>query len=97
MASIDTMTFDQPAYATGDVISLTVAYTPDSPSVVPQVFTATTAISDSAGNPLGSNSADFTVNQSQPAGDTLATSDSGGRTWAQASDTGSVAVFTATA
>ena len=93
------MTFDQSAYNPGDTISLSVGYTPDSPSVVPQTFTATTTISDSAGNALGSNSAPFVVNQSQAAGDTLSTSDDGGRTWTETagSDTGTSVVFTATA
>jgi hypothetical protein len=103
MASVDSMTFNAGSggtagvYSPDDPIELTVGYTPDSPSVVPQTFTATTTISDASGNALGSNSAPFTVNESQPAGDTLATTDDGGRTWAEASDTGSVAVFTTTA
>ncbi len=99
MASINSLTFDQPSYTPGELITLTVAYTPDSPSVVPTTFTATATISDSAGNPLGSASAPFVVNVSQPAGDTVAVTDDGGRTWTETpgSDTGSSVVFTATA
>lgn len=97
MASIDSLTFDQPAYNPGDTITLTVGYTPDTPSVVPATFTATTTITDAAGDVTASGSAPFVVNEAQSAGDTVATTDDGGRTWAEASDSGSVAVFTATA
>jgi hypothetical protein len=96
MASIDTMTFDQAAYSPGDTVTLSVGYTPDTPAVTPQVFTATATISDAAGNVLGSNTAPFTVNVPQP-GDKVGVSDDGNHTWAEASDSGTVAVFTTTA
>lgn len=94
------MVFDNTAgYNPGDAISLTVGYTADSPSVVPQTFTATTTISDPSGNQLGTLSAPFVVNEAQAAGDVLATSDDGGRTWPETpgSDTGSSVVFTSVA
>jgi hypothetical protein len=97
MASIDSMTFDQPSYAPGDVVSLTVGYTPDSPSVVPATFTATSVITNSGGTQVATSSADFVVNTPQPAGDVVSATDTGNRTWAQASDDGSVAVFSAVA
>jgi hypothetical protein len=97
MASIDSMTFDQPAYAPGQLITLTVAYTPDAAGVTPTPFTATTVITDSAGAQTATGSADFTVNEPAPGGDTLATTDTGSRSWAEASNSGTVAVFTATA
>jgi hypothetical protein len=97
MASIDALSFDQPSYNQGDLITLTVGYTPDSPSSVPTTFTATATISDAAGNPLGSSSAPFVVNVAQAAGDKVSVTDDGSRAWTEASDSGSVAVFTATA
>jgi len=97
MASIDSMTFDQPAYAPGDLITLTVDYTPDVAGVNPVTFTATTVITNSAGAATATSSADFIVNQPVAGGDTLATTDTGDRTWTESSDTGSVAIFTATA
>jgi hypothetical protein len=97
MATIDSMTFDQASYEVGQTITLTVAYTPDSPSVVPVTETATTQITDPAGNVLATSSADMVINELQPSGDTLSTTDTGNHTWTQASDTGAVAVFTTTA
>jgi hypothetical protein len=97
VASVDTITFDEAAYAPGATITMTVGYTPDSPSVVPQTFTATVNVSDPSGNVLATNTAPFVVNESQPAGDVVSATDTGSRTWALASDTGSVAVLTATA
>ena len=97
MASVDSMTFDQASYTPGDTIGLTVDYTPDVASVNPQTFTATTTITNAAGAATATSSADFIVNEPVSGGDTLATTDTGNRTWAQISDTGSVAVFNATA
>lgn len=97
MASINSMTFDQPSYNEGETITLVVDYTPDTPGVTPTTFTATSVVTDSAGTQTATSSADFTVNVAQPGGDTLATTDTGGRTWTETSDTGSVATFTATA
>lgn len=97
MASVDTLTFDQPAYNPGDTITLTVGYTPDVPGVNPATFTATSSITDGSGNVVASNSAPFVVNEPVPAGDTVSTTDTGDRTWTEASDSGTVAVFTTTA
>jgi hypothetical protein len=97
VASIDSVTFDKTVYNPGDVISLTAAYTPDSPSNTVQTFNATVTIADAAGNPLNSSAAPFAVNQPQPSGDVVSVADDGNHSWAQASDTGTVAVFTSTA
>jgi hypothetical protein len=97
MASIDSMTFDQASYNQGDTITLTVDYTPDVPGVTPTTFTATSVVTNSAGEQTATSSADFVVNVAQPGGDTVATTDTGGRTWTEISDSGTVAVFTATA
>ena len=97
MASIDSLTFDQASYDQGATVTLTVAYTADSPSVVPTTFNATANITDSAGAVVATSSAPFVVNVAQPAGDTVSVTDDGNRTWTEASDSGSVAVFTAVA
>ena len=97
MASVDTLTFDEAAYSPGDVITLNVDYTPDSPSSVPQTFTATVNVTNSGGSVVATNTAPFVVNEAQAAGDVVSVTDDGSRTWAQQSDSGSVAVFTTTA
>ena len=97
MASIDSMVFDQAAYNPGDPISLTVDYTPDTPSVVPTTFSATASITDASGNVVASSSAPFVINEAQASGDQVGVSDDGNHGWAKASDTGTVAVFTTSA
>lgn len=97
MASIDSMTFDQAAYNPGDLISLTIDYTPDTPSVVPTTFNATASITDSGGNVVASSVAPFVINVAQASGDQVSVTDDDNHVWAEASDTGAVAVFTATA
>ena len=97
MASVDSMTFDQPAYNPGDPISLTIGYTPDTPSVVPTTCNATATITDSGGNVVASSSAPFVINEAQATGDQVGVTDDDNHTWAKASDTGSVAVFSTTA
>jgi hypothetical protein len=97
MASVDSMTFDQTSYDTGATITLTVGYTPDSPSAVPETFTATASVTNSGGTVVATNTAPFVVNVSQPSGDTVSVTDTGSRTWAESSDSGTVAVFTTTA
>jgi hypothetical protein len=97
MASVDSLTFDQAAYNPGDTITLTVGYTPDVPGVNPETFTATSSITDGSGNVVASNSAPFVVNEAVAAGDTVSTTDTGNRAWAESSDSGTVAVFTTTA
>jgi hypothetical protein len=97
MASIDSMAFDAAAYTPGQMVTLTVGYTPDSPSVASQTFTATAQIADSSGNVLSTSSAPFVVNTSSPAGDKVSVSDDGNHTWADVSDSGTVAVFSTSA
>jgi hypothetical protein len=97
MATINSLTFDEAAYNPGDLVSLTVDYTPDTPSVVPQTFTATATITNAAGTVVANSAAPFVVNEAQAAGDQVGATDDGNRTWTRASDTGSVAVLTATA
>jgi hypothetical protein len=97
MASIDSMTFDQAAYAQGAIVTLDVGYTPDTPGVSPAVFTATANVTDVNGTVVATSSAPFTVNVPVPAGDTVSVTDTGGRAWAEQSDSGTVAVFTTTA
>lgn len=97
MASITSMTFDESSYNPGDTITLTVSYVPDSPSAVPATFTATSVITNSGGTQVATSSADFVVNTPQAAGDTVSVGDTGSRTWAEGSDSGSVAVFSTTA
>lgn len=94
MASVDSITFDKAGYAPGDTVTLTCSYTPDTPSVATQTFTATVVLSDANGTPVASNAAPFTVSTPQP-GDKPAASDDGGHNWQPVSDTGAVAVFTA--
>jgi hypothetical protein len=99
MATVNSLTFDEASYSTGQTITLTVDYTPDAPSVVPTTFTATASITDSSGAVVATNSAPFVVNVAQASGDTVSVTDTGDRTWTETpdSDTGSSVVFTATA
>lgn len=80
---------DKSTYSTGDVMTLTVSYAdPDT-----QAVSVTVTVTDSAGN----SSAPATVNATiDPAVVTVSDSDTT-RVWAKQSDTGSVAVYTATA
>ena len=97
MATIDSLTFDKPAYNPGDAVSLTVDYTPDTPSVVPKTFTVTASITNAGGTVVATNSGPFTVNEPQASGDAVSATDDGSRVWTRASDTGAVAVLTTTA
>jgi hypothetical protein len=93
MASIDALTFDKPAYAPGDGVTLTVNYTPDTPGVVSQTFNVTVNVNAPDGTIVATQSTPLVVNTPQ-GGDTVSVSDDGGHAWSQASDNGSVAVFT---
>ena len=97
MASIDAVSYDQPAYNPGAAVHLTLDYTPDSPSVVPTPGDVTLVLTDANGNQLASVPAPFTVSTPQPSGDKLGVSDVRNDVWAQDSDTGSVAVWSTTA
>jgi uncharacterized protein YfaS (alpha-2-macroglobulin family) len=81
-------TLDKTTYSPGDKIVLTVTYSdPDS-----AVQTITVTGTDSSGNP-----ATATVVLTTADAVTLAVTDTGARTWAKVSDTGSVAVFNSVA
>jgi hypothetical protein len=97
MASIDSVTYDQPSYPPGAPVTLTIDYTPDSPAVVPTTVDVTVTLSDASGNQLASVPAPFVVNIPQPSGDTLGVADDHSDTWASQSDTGTVAVWATTA
>lgn len=103
MATIDSQVFNAGSggvagnYSLGDAVELTVGYTPDSPSVSPETFTATSTVTNSAGVVVATSGAPFVVNTPQPSGDTVATTDDGSHVWAENSDTGAVAVFATTA
>lgn len=101
MASVNSITFDQPGYAPGETITATIDYTPDTASVLAQTFTLTANVVDGSGNVVATNTGDFVVNTPQQ-GDTVAVSDSGGHAWTEGTPTaqadGSISVaFTAVA
>lgn len=98
MASIDSITFDQPVYDVGAAITVTIDYTPDAPGTAPETFTLSTNLVDATGAVVASSSAPFVVNEPVAGGDTLQTpTDTGNRAWALSSDSGAVGVYTATA
>lgn len=100
MATINSITFNQALYTPGQTIQLTAVYTPD--AALESVVTSQATVSVSqAGVVTAQESAPFEVQQAG-AGDTVAVSDTGGRTWTQDSSTASsdgtiTVVFTATA
>lgn len=87
MSTINSITFSAGTggvagvYATGDAIDATTNFLPDVPSVVPQTFTLTSTVQDAAGNVTATSTAPFTVNATQPNGDTVADTDDGNHTW----------------
>ncbi len=93
MSTINSITFNAGSggvtgtFATGDTIEATTSYLPDTPSVVPQTFTLTSSVSDASGNVTSTFQAPFTVNTSQPGGDTVADSDDGGHAWTEGATT----------
>jgi hypothetical protein len=97
VASIQSITFDQPSYTEGEQITLTVEYTPDTAGTAPVTFTATVLITDASGAQTATASAPFVVAVPSPGGDVVSATDTGNRTWAQVSDSGTVAVFTTVA
>lgn len=83
-----TVSLDKPTYAPGEKMTLTVNYA----DADTKTITLTVVATDAAGN----TSAPTTVNAViDPVGLTVTSSPA--RTWTKVSDTGSVAVFTATA
>jgi len=102
MATINSITFDEAAYAAGATITATIDYVPDVPSVTPTTFTMTANVVNSGGTTVATQTADFIVNEAQPGGDTVQVSDTGDRTWTEgatvADGSGGLDVtFTATA
>ena len=89
---VNSITFDQAAYNSGDKITVTVNYTAGT-SGTTQTFTGTAK--DSATLKTGTLTVNFTVVKSDTT--SASASDSGGRTWTTVSDNAGVAVFTAIA
>jgi hypothetical protein len=89
---ITSITFDKASYVSGTTITATVVYAPGmSASTETFTGTATDSTTGSSGNMTGS----FTVETADAT--TVTGADSGNRTWTKTSDSGTVAVFTATA
>lgn len=87
MAAVNTVVFDKAAYNTGDTITATVDFTPDTPSTVSTPFTFTAQVHDASGNPVGTaQTGTFNVNSTQQ-GDKCEVSDSGNRTWTAGAET----------
>lgn len=94
MATISSITFNagstgtDGSYNTGDTITATVNWTPDTAPVVAQSFTLNVDVVNSGGTTTASQSAPFTVNVSVSAGDVIQASSvdaagtSDGRVWA---------------
>jgi hypothetical protein len=97
MASIESVTFDQPSYAPGAPVTVTVDYTPDQPGTQPATHTVTATVTDASGVVQAQAEAPFTVNVPVAGGDVVAVTDDASDTYVQVSDSGSVAVFTTTA
>jgi hypothetical protein len=90
--SITSITFNKPNYIPGDLITATITYVNGtSPSV--QSFTGTAT--DNMTGLVGNLTVSFTVSISDYS--FVSTVDSGAHIWTKVSDSGSVAVFTATA
>ena len=89
---VSSITFDQPSYAKGDLMTATVNYSPGTSDTVQQ-FTGTAT--DETTNLTGQLTVTFVVAANDPT--TLDASDNGGHTWTPVSDDGAVAVFTAKA
>jgi hypothetical protein len=87
MAAVNSIAFDQAAYAAGSVITATVDFTPDTPSTLSTPFTFTAQVTDAGGNAVGDPmSSTFNVTSTQ-AGDSCVVSDSGSRTWTAGAET----------
>ena len=98
MATLNSITFNAGSggvagtYAPGDPVQATIDYTPDVPSVVPEVFTFTGNVVNSGGGVVATLDAPFTVNQSQPNADTVQVSDTGNHSWTEGATTPDPAV-----
>lgn len=83
-----TASLDASTYKPGDKMTLTVSYTdPDTKAVE-----VTVTVTDASGNTSSPASVSAVIDPT-----TLKVTDASGRVWAKVSDTGKVAVFTATA
>lgn len=95
--SITSISFNQPSYTPGQTIQATVTYVKGT-SESPTTQTLTGTVTDTVTGQTGTLNQTFTVNGATVSDITTPTvSDTGSRTWTKASDTGTVAVFTATA
>ncbi len=89
---ITSIVFDKPGYTPGQIITATVNY---APGVSSQAQTFSGTATDAVTGQQGTLSVSFTVNTNDTTN--LTVSDSGNRAWTKVSDSGIVAVFTATA
>jgi len=89
--SITSVTFDKASYVPGQLINATVTYVPGTADTT---LTFTGTVTDSAGQ-TGELTAQFVTTANSPS--TVTAADSGNRTWTKISDSGTVAVFQATA
>jgi hypothetical protein len=93
LATINSITFNEGStgvagtYNTGDTITATTNYVPDTPALVPQTFTLTSTVTDAAGNQTATQTSEFVVNATQANGDTVSDSDTGSRTWTPGTQT----------
>jgi len=94
--SITSIVFDKGSYNAGDTITATVTYVAGQ-SVTPNTKTFTGVATDSVTGAKGQLVANFIVNALSPDATAVSATDSDGRTWTKASDSGTVAVFTAVA
>lgn len=83
-----TASLNKPSYQPGEAMTLTVNYSDTDTRAV----TVTVTVADSQGNTSSPATVAAVIDPS-----TITVNDSSGRTWTKQSDTGSVAVFTATA
>lgn len=91
---VSSITFDKTSYVKGTLITATVTYA-HGDSDTSQAFTGTAT--DSVTGLSGQLTVNFTVASGTSDATTVTASDAGARTWTKVSDTGTVAVFTATA
>ncbi len=95
---ISSMSTDKAIYNVGDVITVTVGYTPGTSGGTGSTTVLTGTATDHTTGEVGAISVNFTVGGvlvTDPT--TVAVSDSDGRVYTQKSDSGTLAVFTAKA
>ena len=95
---ITSLVTDKPSYNTGDLITATVGYTPGTSPANATTTTLAGTATDQATGQTGQLEVTFTVGGGERDDlTTLTLADTGGRAWTPVSDSGTVAVFTATA